>query len=216
MEDVVPEAESLLHPPNHSGDDAIEERQNPEAAAKEGENRDNGLINQLISNLVASGDSDENKQAGKETIPGGGKDGEKGGGLLDHIISNLVTPVSPKTGNTTQGEVEAFDGTSENQSVEEVGGGGGGAGSGGGLINNIVSNLFHHSEGEVVESREEKKKKEMVKVGKENKAEKTEDGGGGGGGGIIDNIVSHMPKSLPDDAAPTSDEATILIHIVQD
>ena len=119
-------------------------------------------------------------------------DEENEGGLLDHIISNLVTPSSPKTGNITRGKVEAFDGTCENESgfrsAEEVGGGGG-------LINNIVSNLFHHSEGEVRESNEENKKEEMVKVGEENKAEKTEEGGGGGG--IIDNIVSHLLTSLP-------------------
>ncbi|XWS59998.1 hypothetical protein CRYUN_Cryun08bG0170300 [Craigia yunnanensis] len=213
MEDIVPE--SLLHPINLSGDEAIEERQNPEAANQEGEERASGFINHLISNLVTERDADEDKQAAKETIPKGGKNEENGGGLLDHIISNLVTPLSPKTGNTTQGKVEAFDVRSENESgfrsEEEVGGG---SGSGGGLINNILSNLFNHSEGEVRESTKENKKEEMVKVGEENKAEKTEEGGGGGG--IIDNIVSHLPTSLPDDAAPTSEEATILIHIVQD
>ncbi|XWS67283.1 hypothetical protein CRYUN_Cryun05aG0274400 [Craigia yunnanensis] len=213
MEDVVPEAESLLHPINLSGDE-VEERRNPEAAKQEGEERANGFINHVISNLVTGGDADEEKQtkqAEKETMPEGGKDEEKGGGLLYHIISNLVTPSSPKRGNITQGKVEAFDGTSENESgfrsAEEVGGGGG-------LINNIISNLFHHSDDDVRESKEENKKEEMVKVGEENKAEKTEEGGGGGG--IIDNFVSCLPTSLPDDAAPTTDEATILIHIVQD
>ncbi|KAK6231172.1 hypothetical protein QUC31_011526 [Theobroma cacao] len=214
MEDVVAEAESLLHPINLSGDEVIEERQNPEAAKQEGGDRAGGFINHLISNLVTGGDADEEKQdeqADKETIPE-----DKGGGILDHMISNLVTPSSPQAGNITQGKVEAFDVRSENESgfrsEEEVGGGGRG---GGGLINNIVSNLFHHSEGEVRESPDENKKEEMVKVGEETKAEKTE-GGGGGGGGIIENIVSHLPISLPDDAAPTSDEATILIHIAQD
>ncbi|OMO84954.1 hypothetical protein CCACVL1_10510 [Corchorus capsularis] len=64
---------------------------------------------------------------------------------------------------------------------------------GGGILDHIISNL----------------------VGEETKTEKTEEGEGGGGG-FIDNIVSHLPTSLPDDAAPTTDEATILIHIVQD
>ncbi|XP_021289021.1 uncharacterized protein LOC110420146 [Herrania umbratica] len=256
MEDVVPEAESLLHPINISGDEVTTERQNPEAAKHEGGDRAGGFINHLISNLVIGGDADEEKQeeqAEKETIPE-----EKGGRILDHIIS------SPKAGNIAQRKVEAFDVRSENESgfrsEEEVGGGGGGgglinnivsnlfhhsegevrgstdenkkeevvkvgeeskaekteeSGGGGGLINNIVSNLFHHSESEVRESPDENKKEEMGKVGEETKAEKTE-GGGGGGGGIIESIVSHLPTSLPDDAAPTSDEATILIHIAQD
>nr|POF10955.1 hypothetical protein CFP56_77419 [Quercus suber] len=43
-----------------------------------------------------------------------------------------------------------------------------------------------------------------------------EDGGGGGGGrgGIIDNLVSHLPASLTDNAAPTADEASMLIHSI--
>ncbi|XVE76612.1 hypothetical protein DITRI_Ditri12bG0187200 [Diplodiscus trichospermus] len=207
MEDVVSEAERLLHPIFPSGDE-VEEKPNPEAAKQEGEERASGSVNHLISNLVAGGDADEErqtKQAERGTITGGGIDEDKGGGLLDHIISNLVSPSKTE-------KVEAFDGTSENESgfrsAEEVG-------DGGGLISNIVSSLFHHSEGEVRESTDESKKEEMVKVGEENKAEKTEEDGGGG---IIDNIVSHLPTSLPeaDDAAPTTDEATILIHIVQD
>ncbi|XWS43883.1 hypothetical protein CRYUN_Cryun16bG0142700 [Craigia yunnanensis] len=156
MEDFVPEAESLLHPANLRGDEAIEERQNPEAAKQEGEERASGFINHLISNLVTGEDADEDKQdkqAGKETIPEGKK---------------------------------------MKRREEEVGGG---AGSGGGLINNIVSNLFHHSESEGREISEEKKKEETVKVSEENEAEKTEEGGGGGG--IINNIVSHLPTSLP-------------------
>ncbi|XP_065868008.1 uncharacterized protein [Euphorbia lathyris] len=32
--------------------------------------------------------------------------------------------------------------------------------------------------------------------------------------GILENIVSHLPTSLPDDAAPTTDEASILIHSI--
>ncbi|XP_022747599.1 uncharacterized protein LOC111297211 [Durio zibethinus] len=197
MDDVVPEAESLLHPTKLRGDEATEERKYSEAAKQEGEERASGFINHLISNLVTGGDADEVNQGGKETIPEGGKNEEKGGGLLDHIISNLVTPLSPKTGNIIQGKVEAFDARSENESgfgsEEEVGGG---AGSGGGFINNIVSNLFHHSEGEVGESTEENKKEEMVKVGEENKADLKADESGGGG--IIDSIVSHLPTSLPD------------------
>ena len=74
MEDVVPEAESLLRPINLSGEE-VEKRRNPEAAKQEGEERASGFINHLFSNLVTGGDADEEKQikqAEKETIPEGG------------------------------------------------------------------------------------------------------------------------------------------------
>ncbi|CAN1134305.1 hypothetical protein LINPERHAP2_LOCUS8187 [Linum perenne] len=35
-----------------------------------------------------------------------------------------------------------------------------------------------------------------------------------GSGGIIENIVSHLPKSLPEDVDPSNDEASILIHAI--
>ncbi|MBA0601462.1 hypothetical protein Gorai_004637 [Gossypium raimondii] len=176
MDDVVPEADSLLHPINPKGDD--------EAGAKQrGEEKErangSGFINHLISNFVTAGsDADEESQATeaeKETMSAGAeaKNDEKGGGFFDQIISNLVSPLSPKAGSiSAQGKAEAF-GESGLRPEAETGGGGGG--------------------------------------GVMNKEEQTEDGGG-----IIDNIVSQLPTSLPDDAAPTSDEATILIHIVQD
>ncbi|KAL8120350.1 uncharacterized protein LOC141661552 [Apium graveolens] len=34
------------------------------------------------------------------------------------------------------------------------------------------------------------------------------------GNGVIDNILSNLPTPLPDDAAPASDEASILIHSI--
>ncbi|KAK8561598.1 hypothetical protein V6N13_149237 [Hibiscus sabdariffa] len=205
MEDVVPEAVITR------GDDEVaeEERQNPEAA-----NAGTGFITNLFSNFVnggtVGGGENPTEQAEKETVSAGaeGKNEEKGGGLFEHIISNLVSPLSPRTG----GKVEAFNDTSttasENKAEEEGGGGGG-------LINNLMSNLFQQSEGEEGEESKNKKQKVEVEVEvgeDESKAEKTE----GGGGGIIGNIVSQLPTSLPDSAAPSSDEATILIHIVQD
>ncbi|XP_057801139.1 uncharacterized protein LOC131016461 [Salvia miltiorrhiza] len=35
-----------------------------------------------------------------------------------------------------------------------------------------------------------------------------------GGGGLIDNIASHLPAPLSDDAAPATEEASILIHSI--
>ncbi|GAV73600.1 hypothetical protein CFOL_v3_17084, partial [Cephalotus follicularis] len=59
---------------------------------------------------------------------------------------------------------------------------------------------------------------EIVNVAEKNEQEKSKNeecgGGRGGGGGIIDNIVSHFPISLPGDAAPLPDEASILIHSI--
>ncbi|XVE62079.1 hypothetical protein DITRI_Ditri06bG0090500 [Diplodiscus trichospermus] len=66
MEDVLPKAESLLHPTNLSGDKAIKEVQGEEDRAR-------GFINHLISNLVTGGDADEDKQTGNKTPPKGGK-----------------------------------------------------------------------------------------------------------------------------------------------
>ncbi|MBA0750854.1 hypothetical protein Gogos_002237 [Gossypium gossypioides] len=176
MDDVVPEADSLLHPINPKGDDEAGAKQHGEE--KERANG-SGFINHLISNLVTAGsDADEEnqaKEAEKETMIAGAeaKNEEKGGGFFDQIISNLVSPLSPKAGSiSAQGKAEAF-GESGLRPEAEKGGGGGGGGM--------------------------------------NKEEQTEDGGG-----IIDNIVSQLPTSLPaDDAAPTSDEATILIHIAR-
>ncbi|MFQ6668734.1 hypothetical protein Gotur_034283 [Gossypium turneri] len=176
MDDVVPEADGLLHPINPKGDDEAGAKQHGEE--KERANG-SGFINHLISNFVTAGsDADEEnqaKEAEKETMSAGAeaKNEEKGGGFFDQIISNLVSPLSPKAGSiSAQGKAEAF-GESGLRPEAEKGGGGGGGGM--------------------------------------NKEEQTEDGGG-----IIDNIVSQLPTSLPaDDAAPTSDEATILIHIAR-
>ncbi|XP_038992553.1 uncharacterized protein LOC120116051 [Hibiscus syriacus] len=202
---------------NPREDDEVpgEEKQTPEAAKENGEERANGgsgFINHLLSNFVNGDGENRTEQAEKETISAGaeGKHDKKSGGLFDHIISNLVSPLSPRSGNiSTQVKAEAFDDTtaSENEPglrSEEEGGGGGG-----GFINNLMYNLFHPSEGEVGEGSNKKQKVEECGED-ESKAEKTE------GGGIIDNIVSRLPTSLPESAAPSSDEATILIHIVQD
>ncbi|KAL6503277.1 hypothetical protein OROHE_023906 [Orobanche hederae] len=71
--------------------------------------------------------------------------------------------------------------------------------NGGGIFSNLISGILHQSGG----------------------------GGGDGGGkdaeneqkearhgGLIDNIVSHLPTPLADDAAPGTEEASILIHSI--
>ncbi|KAF6146981.1 hypothetical protein GIB67_036700 [Kingdonia uniflora] len=66
----------------------------------------------------------------------------------------------------------------------------------------IINNIFHQSEAQV-KGGEEKDKK-----ANESKEEE------GGGGGIITNFISNLPTSLPVDAMPPTDEASILIHSI--
>ncbi|KAH7514682.1 hypothetical protein FEM48_Zijuj11G0115800 [Ziziphus jujuba var. spinosa] len=117
------------------------------------------------------------------------KEEEKSGGIITNFISNLVAPLSPKAGQVTEQEHEVDEiGKGDSKSVED-------GGNGGGIINNLISNLFHQ-------------RRKKAKIDKEEGEER---------GGIIDSFVSHLPRSLPDDAAPTTDEAFILIHsIVKD
>ncbi|KAK9196178.1 hypothetical protein WN943_004306 [Citrus x changshan-huyou] len=144
----------------------------------------------------------------KETDAEGKDDEERKGGLLDHIIHNLVSPLSPRAGDVNQKKDEVFGSKdigarSENEgsgSEEEVGNVNSG---GGGLIKNVIPNFFRPSEQAQVTENEKK-----------NEEVKKDDEGGGGGGSIIGNIVSHLPTSLPGDVAPTTDEASILIHSI--
>ena len=85
MEDGVTIAESLLHLEEEEDDD---EKVN---LRESGEDRPSGsLLNHIFSNLVSRGEADHEEKGGKE------ENGEKRGGLLDNIISNLVSPSSKK------------------------------------------------------------------------------------------------------------------------
>ncbi|XP_002323020.2 uncharacterized protein LOC7460393 [Populus trichocarpa] len=160
MEDGVTIAESLLHLEEEEDDD---EKVN---LRESGEDRPSGsLLNHIFSNLVSRGEADHEEKGGKE------ENGENRGGLLDNIISNLVSPSSKK----------------EQHEVSQARDGGGAA-----------------------EDQAQKKQKVTV-VDEESEKVKAEEEGGAG---IIDHIVSHFLTSLPDDAAPTTDEATILIHSI--
>ncbi|KAF5196807.1 hypothetical protein FRX31_013606 [Thalictrum thalictroides] len=80
---------------------------------------------------------------------------------------------------------------------------------GGGVFNNLISNIFHQNG-----SGGDQDKKEdgngVVEENKKVKVDKVEESGGG----IINNIVSNLPISLPEEAAPPPDEASILIHSI--
>lgn len=194
MDEVVPQSESQsLMPPSNHGPNGGE--------AKGGEGRaSNGIINNLKIPVFSSGAEErcEDKEADKGE--------EKSGGLITNFI-NLVSPRSTKAGEFTKRkvedevevEVEAGEIVNGKTDQEDVGCGE----NGGGVISNLISNFFNPSE-------EDKEAEKVKDVG--NKRLKMDEEEGGGGGGLIDNIVSHLPRSIPDDAAPTTDEASILLH----
>ncbi|KAM1198558.1 hypothetical protein ACFX13_010134 [Malus domestica] len=147
-----------------------------------------------------------------------------GGGIITHLTS-IVLPRSGSKGEDAgkrKGEFEVDDVGNEEYSAKSEREGGGENGNGG-FFSNLISNFFNPSNGDEgggggeVDEVNKEAEKVMKDIG--NKRMKTADEAeeGGGGGGIIDNIVSHLPISLPDDAAPTTDEASILItSIVKD
>lgn len=127
---------------------------------------------------------------GAETAGNHGEGEGKGGGIMDHLISNLVfSPSSSEAGRID--ELKAED--SEERNMGEVGGE---------LFANMISNIHN----------EEQKEEEMAKdfVEEDEKLKQKENNRGG----IINNIVNSLPTSLTDDAAPTTDEAAILIHSI--
>lgn len=162
-----------------------EENPQNSIGGEEEEEKSNGFLRNLISNMV----SEEKKDEGEE----------KGSGFLRNFISSMVyaegdeeneekeeeQSVSRETGEVGSGNglavLEDQGGVSE--SAEENGGGG----NGGKGIGNMISELFHSGKRETEEKPEENVKTEEEEGG---------GGGGGGGGGIIDNIISHLPASL--------------------
>jgi hypothetical protein len=104
MEDGVPEAESLLHPKEEDDD----EKDNHQES---GEERPSGsFINHIFSNLVSRGEAEHREEEGKEE-----ENEEKGGGLLDNIIPNLISPLSKKEEQNEAFQVRDGEGTSEDQ-----------------------------------------------------------------------------------------------------
>ncbi|KAJ7961179.1 Mitogen-activated protein kinase kinase kinase [Quillaja saponaria] len=201
MEDSVTESESLILPLNLSPKVGLQEGDDhEEQQGDRGGERPTGFFNKILSNIVSKG---EGEGDGKEEASEGVKDeGKVGGGLINNLISNEVHhPLSPKAGEVTENGVS--------KSEEVVGSGV----NGGGIINNLICNLFHQSEYEGEENQKRNEGKEVTNGVVENEQGKKEEGESGGGG-IIDHIVSHLPTSFPDDAVPTTDEATILIHSI--
>ncbi|KAJ4823514.1 hypothetical protein Tsubulata_017891 [Turnera subulata] len=144
-------------------------------------------------------------------------DQSRSSGLISHILSNLVSPKGQAE------EVEEKEGIHPVEEKREE--------KGGGLLGHLISNLASPrspraggaingeqkvdvfssprsgktNDGDAEKGKE--KEEESVNVGEEKGKEE-------GGGGIIGTIVSNFPTSLPDDAVPTTDEASILIHAI--
>ncbi|KAJ6871457.1 hypothetical protein NC652_036963 [Populus alba x Populus x berolinensis] len=139
MEDGETIAESLLHLEEEEDDDKKVNLR------KSGEDRPRGsLLNHIFSNLVSRGEADHGEKGGEE------ENGEKRGGLLDNIISNLVSPPCKKEhhevsqaregGGTTEDraqkkqKVTVVDEESEEVKAGEEGGAG--------IIGHIVSHFL--------------------------------------------------------------------------
>ncbi|KAI9116076.1 hypothetical protein K1719_013006 [Acacia pycnantha] len=121
-----------------------------------------------------------------------GEEDKVGGGLLRNLISTMATPLATKTGEAETEEPTRDEIPNKKEDDEE----------GGGIFNNIISNLFPQNDDEqghkIVGDEKNKKVKTEAEINN--------------GGGVIENIVSHFPPSIPDDAVPSADEATILIN----
>lgn len=210
MEDVILESESLLLPVNlrHTNGGAKTEGH---GAVNGGEGTAKGSIHS------EQGEEDKEVDAEKKSMNGGTEEEEEkeGGGIITHLIS-IVSPRSgPKGGDAgkRKGEFEvddAGDGGFSNKSERESGGGGGGENGNGGIFSNLISNFFNQSNGgggggggEVDEVNKEAEKV-MKDVGNKRMKTAEEAEEGVGGGGIIDNIISHLPTSLPGQSVTSS------------
>ncbi|KAH0635845.1 hypothetical protein AABB24_015620 [Solanum stoloniferum] len=136
-----------------------------------------------------SGGDQELKEESQENV-GEMSKGDKEGGVINNLISNLMSPRAGEPKNKERNDLfEAYD---KEKSSDESNGGGG-------IINNLISNIFHPTENSV--ENQEVQKGEMKKTEEES-------------GSVLDNIMSHLPTPLADDAVPATDEASILIHSI--
>ncbi|CAL5351553.1 unnamed protein product [Camellia sinensis] len=166
-------------------------------------------------------------------------DEERPSGIINHIISNLVSGGREGGG----GGDKEIDGAERGKEKEE---------KEGGLITHLISNLVspplnekkvesfevkdESSNGDGSDSKSEEGvggggiinnlisnllHRSEAKEGKEDKNNQNEElkdvkteEEGGGKGGIIDNLISQLPTSLADGVAPPTDEASILLHSI--
>lgn len=201
MEDVVTEAEGSVLPLSLSprisdkeeAHEAEDDKKDPKAEVG-GDGKVGGSISRLFPRLIHEREAEVEKKEGRGVrgIVNECAAEEKDGGFITHIISNSVSPLSPKVGEVTelQPEFSKVD-SRDSKSEEDVGVGGHGVG----IINNLVSIIFHRSNGG--EQSDEHKEAERLNIVEGREKPEAEEEGEGGGGGLIDNIASHLPTSLP-------------------
>lgn len=130
------------------------------------------------------GDEEVEENVGEE------RKGNEEGGVINNLISNLMSPI----GAGVQAKVKERDDLFEVKDEEKNGGDNT---ESGGIINNLISNIFHP-----VENQENNKIEVQGQLTEEES------------GSVLDNIISHLPTPLADDAVPATDEASILIHSI--
>ncbi|KAK9154020.1 hypothetical protein Sjap_001500 [Stephania japonica] len=173
---------------------------------------DYSLTRQSLDEVHVDDDNNNNINNGEKGDELGSK--ASSGGVINTLISNLVTPLKEGylkepmkaqeeelQGNDEHGKTD--DEVSRNQGSDQAERG---IGGGGGNINNFITRYFNQNEAhnEVNE-----------------KLEETKEGSGAAGdhhlnsgGGIINNLVSSLPVSLPENVTPAPEEASILIHSI--
>ncbi|TKY65780.1 hypothetical protein E2542_SST08642 [Spatholobus suberectus] len=154
MEDGGTDVEFLVPPLNLNSEDG---------SKRDAEKKEEGVVSTEKVEKVK--EEDLGKDEAKDSV---------GGGLINNLISTLVTPLSPSIGKVTEHE-SAADGDGGDRGKKAGGVDDGGEG---GLISKMVSNFFHQSEGEGGVETEEDKEEEEVMAGEKIKRLKTENGMG--------------------------------------
>lgn len=170
--------------------------------AEEVEAKASGIVKNLIANLVtgdyggggATEEGKPNENSGGLTETGAENEEnhkEAGGGIINHLISSLVSPRNTSTPNeqfAADGEGKSASGgdggelnavvKNEDRGTEEE--------SEGGIINNLISNMFHHQGGRGGGGGGEN---ESTGEKEDNKAET-------GRSGLVDELISNLPIHL--------------------
>ncbi|RZC90662.1 hypothetical protein C5167_028494 [Papaver somniferum] len=145
-------------------------------------------FNQMDDDKVMKSSTEQRKQEEEE------EGSKRSGGIVNHLISNLVTPSSPRLprglSNGFSATTEAdYKEDEENKSSVDVE-------MGGGIINNFISNIFHSSsaEGDHGEVKENHNNTEGVTDVEEREVQEhiEVEVNGGSGGGIINNLITNL------------------------
>ncbi|OIT31368.1 PREDICTED: uncharacterized protein LOC109208771 isoform X1 [Nicotiana attenuata] len=194
------------------GDEEVEEQIQENVGEISEESKDikgkeeGGVIHNFISNIMSprSGDEEVEEQIQENVgeISEERKDSTEGG-VINNFISNLMSPRAGDASNNGKNNFLDEDNNKEDIASEQSGNSVSGSG---GIINNFISNIFHPTENiNAVEINEENSSGEGQKGGVVQENETAS---------VLDNIVSHLPTPLADDAVPATDEASMLIHSI--